>query len=86
MPWAPRRTQPLLSLLLASFSLWPRRDAKRFFAFSTIEQSGVAAIAVGAKADTLGRKPMFLIGFLVHAARGALYTFSDNPYWLVAVQ
>ena len=45
-----------------------------------------AAIAVGAKADTLGRKPMFLIGFLVHAARGALYTFSDNPYWLVAVQ
>ena len=37
----------LLSLLLAAFSLWPRRDAKRFFAFSTIEQSGVAAFAFG---------------------------------------
>ncbi len=37
----------LLSLLLAAFSLWRRRDAKRFFAFSTIEQSGIAAFAFG---------------------------------------
>ena len=37
----------LLSLLLAAFSLWRRRDVKRFFAFSTIEQSGVAAFAFG---------------------------------------
>jgi hydrogenase-4 component F len=37
----------LLSVLLAAFSLWRRRDVKRFFAFSTIEQSGVAAFAFG---------------------------------------
>lgn len=37
----------LLSLLLAAFSLWRRRDAKRFFAFSSVEQSGVAAFAFG---------------------------------------
>jgi hydrogenase-4 component F len=37
----------LLSLLLAAFSLWGRRDVKRFFAFSTIEQSGLAAFAFG---------------------------------------
>jgi len=40
-------TLGLLSLLLAAFSLWRRRDVKRFFAFSTIEQSGVAAFAFG---------------------------------------
>jgi hydrogenase-4 component F len=37
----------LLSVLMAAFSLWRRRDVKRFFAFSTIEQSGVAAFAFG---------------------------------------
>jgi len=37
----------LLSLLLAAFSLWRRRDVKRFFAFSTIEQSGITAFAFG---------------------------------------
>ncbi len=46
-PGLPIMVLGLLSLLLASFSLWPRRDAKRFFAFSTIEQSGVAAFAFG---------------------------------------
>lgn len=37
----------VLTMLLASFSLWRRRDVKRFFAFSTLEQSGVAALAIG---------------------------------------
>ena len=44
------------------------------------------AILVGSKADTWGRKPIFLVGFVVLAVRGALYVLSDNPYWLVAVQ
>ncbi|MDB5373761.1 MAG: transporter [Belnapia sp.] len=44
------------------------------------------AMLAGAKADTWGRKPLFLGGFLVLAARGALYTLSDDPYWLVVVQ
>ena len=44
------------------------------------------AMLVGAKADTWGRKPLFLAALLVLPLRGALYVFSDNPYWLVGVQ
>jgi|SRR5579872_884594 len=44
------------------------------------------ALLVGRKADTWGRKPLFLAGFLILPLRGVLYTFSDNPDWLVGVQ
>ena len=44
------------------------------------------AILVGRKANRWGRKPLFLAGFLILPIRGVLYTFSDDPYWLVAVQ
>jgi MFS family permease len=44
------------------------------------------AVMVGRKADDWGRKPIFLAAFGVLAIRGLLYTFSDNPYWLVGVQ
>ena len=44
------------------------------------------ALFVGAKADTIGRKPIFLAAFGVLAARGVLYTLSDSPFWLVGVQ
>jgi len=44
------------------------------------------AMLVGARADAWGRKPMFLAAFGVLALRGALYTVSDSPYWLVGVQ
>lgn len=44
------------------------------------------ALFVGAKADSIGRKPIFLVAFGVLALRGALYTFSDNAFWLVGVQ
>lgn len=44
------------------------------------------AMLVGAKADAWGRKPMFLAAFGVLAIRGVLYTFSDNPFYLVGVQ
>jgi hydrogenase-4 component F len=37
----------LASLLLAAFALWRRRDARRFFAWSSIEHIGLAAIAFG---------------------------------------
>ncbi len=46
-PGPPIMTLGLVSLLLAAFSLWRRRDVKRFFAFSTIEQTGLAAFAFG---------------------------------------
>ncbi len=53
-PGPPIMALGMLSLLLAALSLWRRRDVKRFFAFSTVEQSGVAAFAFG-----LGGAAMF---------------------------
>ncbi|MED7666469.1 MFS transporter [Pseudomonas moraviensis subsp. stanleyae] len=44
------------------------------------------ALLAGAKADVWGRKPLLLAGFLILPLRGLLYTFSNDPYWLVAVQ
>jgi MFS family permease len=44
------------------------------------------AIMVGRKADVWGRKPIFCAGFAVLAARGVLYTVSDDAVWLVVVQ
>ena len=44
------------------------------------------AMLVGWKADTWGRKPLLLAGFLILPVRGVLYVLSDDPYWLVAVQ
>ena len=44
------------------------------------------AILVGRKANRWGRKPLFLAGFLILPIRGVLYTFSDEPLWLVGVQ
>ncbi len=46
-PGPPLMALGLASALLAAFSLWRRRDVKRFFAFSTIEQTGVVAFALG---------------------------------------
>jgi predicted MFS family arabinose efflux permease len=45
-----------------------------------------AALLVGAKADLWGRKPLLIAGFLILPLRGVLYTLSNDPYWLVAVQ
>jgi len=44
------------------------------------------AILVGAKADHWGHKRFFLAALLILPIRGALYTLSDNPFWLVGVQ
>ncbi|WP_312016417.1 MFS transporter [Bradyrhizobium liaoningense] len=44
------------------------------------------AMLVGARADSWGHKRFFLAALLVLPVRGALYTLSDNPFWLVGVQ
>lgn len=44
------------------------------------------AMLVGARADTWGHKRFFLAALLILPIRGALYTISDNPFWLVGVQ
>lgn len=44
------------------------------------------SLASGRLAQTWGRKPVFLIGFLVLPIRGLLYTLSNNPLLVVPVQ
>lgn len=44
------------------------------------------AFLTGKLADPWGRKPLFLIGFGVLAARGILYTLNAGPVYLLAVQ
>ena len=44
------------------------------------------ALLVGHKADIWGRKPLFLAAFAILPIRAALYTLSDNSFWLVGVQ
>ncbi len=71
-PGPPIMALGLLSVLMAAFALWRRRDIKRFFAFSTIEQSGLAAFAFG-----LGGPAAIFAGLLhltVHTlAKAALF-------------
>nr|WP_314076240.1 proton-conducting transporter membrane subunit [uncultured Roseococcus sp.] len=47
------------TLLLAAFSLWRRRDAKRLFGWSSIEHMGIVAIAFG-----IGGVPGHMAGLL----------------------
>jgi hypothetical protein len=44
------------------------------------------ALLVGRKADSWGRKPLFLVGFAILPIRAVLYTLSDNGVWLIGVQ
>lgn len=44
------------------------------------------AMLVGAQADRWGHKRFFLAALLILPVRAALYTLSDNAFWLVGVQ
>jgi MFS family permease len=44
------------------------------------------AVLCGAKADSWGRKPLFLFAFAILPIRGVLYTLTDNSYALVGIQ
>jgi MFS family permease len=44
------------------------------------------ALAVGATADRIGRKPILLIGFGILPIRALLYTLSNDSVWLIAIQ
>ncbi|MDB5412834.1 MAG: hydrogenase 4 subunit [Rubritepida sp.] len=48
-----------ITLLLAAFSLWRRRDAKRLFGWSSIEHMGIVAVAFG-----IGGVPGHMAGLL----------------------
>ena len=44
------------------------------------------ALLVSKKADSWGRKPLFLIAFIILPIRGVLFTLSVNPILLITVQ
>ncbi len=44
------------------------------------------ALASSRLAESWGRRPTFLVGFAVLPIRGLLYTLTDDPRWLVAIQ
>jgi MFS family permease len=44
------------------------------------------ALASSRLADSWGRRPTFLLGFAILPIRGLLYTLTDDPRWLVAIQ
>ena len=71
-PGPPIMALGLLSVLFATFSLWGKRDVKRFFAFSSIEQSGLAAFAIGL--GTTGAIFAALLHMTLHTlAKSAVY-------------
>lgn len=80
-------TLGLASLFLTGFSLWRRRDSRRFFGFSSIEHSGIAifAFGIGGPAIIFGGLLHMILHTLVKSAlfqaltRGAILRGSAAP-------
>jgi MFS family permease len=80
---------PLLPLVGQKLALQFPQEATAMMSFCMIAAQGVMlpiAILVGRKADNWGRRPIFLIAFAALPIRAALYTLSNNAFWLIGVQ
>jgi MFS family permease len=80
---------PLLPLVGQKLALEFPKEATAMMSFCVVAAQGVMlpiAILVGRNADSWGRRPIFLIAFAVLPIRAALYTLSDNSFWLIGVQ
>jgi MFS family permease len=80
---------PLLPLVGQKLALQFPKEATAMMSFCMVAAQGVMlpiAILVGRNADGWGRRPIFLIAFAVLPIRAALYTLSDNAFWLIGVQ
>jgi MFS family permease len=80
---------PMLPLLTQKLALaYPGAETALVAACVLTAQlvSVPTALLVGARADTWGRKPLLLAGFAALPLRGVLFTISDGPAWLIAVQ
>ena len=80
---------PLLPLVGQKLALEFPEEATAMMSFCMVAAQGVMlpiAILVGRNADGWGRRPIFLIAFAVLPIRAALYTVSDNAFWLLGVQ
>ena len=80
---------PLLPLVGQKLALQFPKEATAMLSFCMVAAQGVMlpiAHLVGRNADRIGRRPIFLVAFAVLPIRAALYTFSDNAFWLLGVQ
>jgi MFS family permease len=80
---------PLLPLVGQKLALEFPKEATAMLSFCMVAAQAVMipiAVLVGRNADRLGRRPIFLIAFAVLPIRAALYTLSDNAFWLLGVQ
>ena len=80
---------PLLPLVGQKLALQFPKEATAMMSFCMVAAQGVMlpiAILVGRNADGWGRRPIFLIAFAVLPIRAALYTLSNNAFWLIGVQ
>jgi MFS family permease len=80
---------PLLPLVGQKLAAAYPKEATAMMSICIIAAQGVMlpmALLVGYKADTWGRKPLFLVGFAILPIRAVLYTLSDNSFWLIGVQ
>jgi MFS family permease len=80
---------PLLPLVGQKLAFAHPKMATAMMSFCIIAAQLVMlpiALLVGHKADTWGRKPIFLVGFAILPIRALLYTLSDNSVWLIGVQ
>jgi MFS family permease len=80
---------PLLPLVGQKLAAAHPKEATAMMSTCIIAAQAVMlpiALLVGYKADSWGRKPLFLAGFAILPIRAVLYTFSDNNFWLIGVQ
>jgi MFS family permease len=80
---------PLLPFVGQKLALQFPQEATAMMSFCIVAAQGVMlpiAILVGRNADAWGRRPIFLIAFAALPIRAALYTLSDDAYWLIGVQ
>lgn len=77
---------PLVGQLLAKQN--PDIDALFMAASIILAQFVMIGVAytVGLYMNSFGRKPIFLIAFLILPIRALLYTLTTNPVWLLAIQ
>ena len=80
---------PLLALVGQKLATAYPKEATAMMSACIIAAQAVMlpiAVLVGFKADSWGRKPLFLAGFAILPIRAVLYTLSDNSFWLIGVQ
>jgi MFS family permease len=80
---------PLLPLVGQKLALQYPGEATAMMSFCMVAAQGVMlpiALVVGWRADRWGRRPLFLIAFAALPIRAALYTVSDDAFWLLSVQ